>query len=133
MVRSVLHLHKDEMQARTEPSIAPHFNRGDKVCVSTTSLFLRGQTNMKLRDRHLGPFTMEEHIAKHSYILKLLAIVRLHLVFHVNILRPCYTAPLRPALPVTVPKETARSLMSPTSLLFASSRYMDDEANICSS
>jgi transposase InsO family protein len=39
MVRSVLQLHKDEMQARTEPSIAPHFTRGDKVSVVTTNLF----------------------------------------------------------------------------------------------
>jgi hypothetical protein len=27
MVRSVLHLHKDEMQTRTEPSTTPHFVR----------------------------------------------------------------------------------------------------------
>jgi hypothetical protein len=31
LVRSVLQLHKDEMQARTEPSTSPHFARGDKV------------------------------------------------------------------------------------------------------
>jgi hypothetical protein len=45
LVRSVLQLHKDEMQARTEPLTAPHFVRGDKVSVVTTNLFLRGQTN----------------------------------------------------------------------------------------
>jgi hypothetical protein len=37
-------------------------------------------------------------------ILKLLATVRLHNVFHVNNLRPCSTAPLRPVVPVTVPQ-----------------------------
>jgi hypothetical protein len=57
---------------------------------------------MKLRDRQLGPFTMEEQIGKRSYRLKLLAEVRLHHVFHVNNLRPCFTIPLRPAIPVTV-------------------------------
>jgi hypothetical protein len=31
LVRSVLPLHKDEMQTRTEPSTTPHFARGDKV------------------------------------------------------------------------------------------------------
>jgi hypothetical protein len=47
---------------------------------------------------------VEELIGKHIYILKLLATVRLHLVFHVNSLRPCSTAPLRPVVPVIVPK-----------------------------
>jgi hypothetical protein len=62
LVRLVLQLHKDEMQARTEPSTAPHFTNGDKVSVVTANLFLRGQPNRKLRDRQLGPFTMHEQI-----------------------------------------------------------------------
>jgi hypothetical protein len=74
------------------------------VPVITTNIFLRGQPNRKLRDRQLGPFTVEEQIRKHSYRLKLPAIVRLHLVFHVNNLRPCSTVPLRPDVPVTVPE-----------------------------
>jgi hypothetical protein len=56
MVRYVLQLHKDEMQARTDPSTTPHFVRGDKVSIVTTNLFLRGQINTKLKDRQLGPF-----------------------------------------------------------------------------
>jgi hypothetical protein len=43
-------------------------------------------------------------IGKHNYILKLPATLRLHLVFHVNNLRPICTAPLRPAVPVTIPE-----------------------------
>jgi hypothetical protein len=97
----VLQLHKDEIQARTEPSIAPHFV-GDKVSVVTTNLFLRGQQNQNLRDRQLGPFTLEEQIGKHSYKLNLLVKVRLCNVFYVNNLRPCSTAPLRPVVPVTI-------------------------------
>jgi hypothetical protein len=104
LVRSVLHLHKDEMQARTEPSTSPQFVRGDKVSVVTANLFLRGQPNRKLRDRQFGTFTLEEQIGKHSYRLKLPATVRLHPVFHVNNLRPYSTAPLRPNVPVTVPQ-----------------------------
>jgi hypothetical protein len=84
LVRSVLQLHKDEMQARTEPSTTPHFVTRDKVSVIPANLFLRGQSNTKLRDRQLVPFTLEEQIGKHNYILKLPAIVRLHHVFHVN-------------------------------------------------
>jgi hypothetical protein len=38
LVRSVSHLHKDEMRARLEPSTAPHFVRGDKVTVVTKKL-----------------------------------------------------------------------------------------------
>jgi hypothetical protein len=90
------------MQARTEPSTAPHFAKGDKVSVVTANLFLRGQPNRKLRDRQLGHFSVEEQIGKHNYRLKLPATVRLHLVFHVNNLRPSSTAPLRPPVPVTV-------------------------------
>jgi hypothetical protein len=92
------------MQARTVPSTTPHFVREDKVSVVTTNLFLRGQPNKKLRDRQIGPFIVEEQIGKHIYILILPATVLLHLVFHVNNLRPCSTAPLRPAVPVIVPE-----------------------------
>jgi hypothetical protein len=51
MVRTVFQLHKYEMQARSEPSIAPHFVRGDKVRVVTKNFFLQGNPNRKLRDR----------------------------------------------------------------------------------
>jgi hypothetical protein len=60
--RTVLHVRKDEMQARSEPSIAPHFARRDNVTVVTKNIFLRGQSNRKLRDRQLGPFTNGEKI-----------------------------------------------------------------------
>jgi hypothetical protein len=53
MVRSVLHLHKDEMHERSEPSTAPRFVSGDKVSLVTTHLFLRGQPNKKVK----GPTT----------------------------------------------------------------------------
>jgi hypothetical protein len=102
-VRSVLHLHKDEMQARSEPLTAPHFVRGDKVIVVTKNLFMRGQPNRKLRDRQLGPFAVEKQIGKHSYILKLPEVVRLHPVFHVNNLRPSTLSP-RHAVPMTTQK-----------------------------
>jgi hypothetical protein len=48
LVRYVLQMHKDEMQARTEPSTTPHFARRDKVSVVTTNLLLRVQPNGKL-------------------------------------------------------------------------------------
>jgi hypothetical protein len=39
LVRLVLQMHKDEMQACSQPSTAPHFVRGDKVTVITKNLF----------------------------------------------------------------------------------------------
>jgi hypothetical protein len=72
------------------------------VSVVTANLFLRGQPNRKLKDKQLGPFTVEGQIGKHSYRLKIPATIRLHHVFHVNNLRPSSTAPLRPYVPVTV-------------------------------
>jgi hypothetical protein len=101
LVRYVLRLHKDEMQERSKPSTAPHF-KGDKASVVTTNLFIRGPPSRKLRDRQLGPFTVEQQIGKNSYRLKLRTTVRLRPVFHMNNLRPCSTAPLRPIVPVTI-------------------------------
>jgi hypothetical protein len=103
-VCTVLQMHMDEMKGRLEPSTAPHFARGDKVTVITKNLFLRGDPNRKLRDRQLGPFTIEEQIGKHNFILKLPSIVRLHHVFHVKNLKPCSIASLRPDVPMTTPK-----------------------------
>jgi hypothetical protein len=50
MVRFVLQLHKDEMQARTELSTTPHFAKGDKVSIVTANLFLRVHPDIKVRD-----------------------------------------------------------------------------------
>jgi hypothetical protein len=60
---------------------------------------------MKLRDRQLGPFNVEEPIGNYTYRLKILAALRVHSVFHVNNLRPCYGAPLRPTVTVTTPED----------------------------
>jgi hypothetical protein len=91
MARSMLKLDKDEMQVRSEPSTAPHFVRGGKVTIITNELFLRGQPNMKLRERQLGLLTVEEQLGKHKCSLKLPVTISLHPVFHVNNLRPAAT------------------------------------------
>jgi hypothetical protein len=81
VARSVLQLHKDEMQTRTKPSKAPHFVRGDKVPIVTTDLSLRGQSNKKLKDRQLGSLSVEERIGNHIYRLELSATIRVLLCF----------------------------------------------------
>jgi hypothetical protein len=90
------------MQARSEPSTAPHFIRGDKVTALTKNLFLRGQPNMKLRDLELGRFTVEEQIKKHIYKLNLPPRVPLHPVFRVKNFRPCFTTSFRHVVPVNI-------------------------------
>jgi hypothetical protein len=74
------------------------------VTIITKNVFLRGQPIKKLRHRRFGPFTTEEHIGKHKYILKLPATIPLHPVFHVNNLRPCSTSSLRPHVPGAIAK-----------------------------
>jgi hypothetical protein len=74
------------------------------VNVVTKNLFLQGEHGRKLRDRLFGYFTVEEHIGKHSYILKLPTIVRLHRVFHVNSLRTCSTTSPRHVVMVAAPE-----------------------------
>jgi hypothetical protein len=104
MIRTVLQLYKDEMQARSEPSTVPHFVRGDKFTFVTKNLFMIGQLNRKLRDRQLGPFTIEQHIWEHSNGLKLPTTNRLHPGLHVNNLRPISTFSLRHVVPLTTPE-----------------------------
>lgn len=102
-VRSILTLHKDEMTVPPQTrkvGEAPKLRVGDKAMIITKRLFLRGQANTKLKDRHIGPFEIIEKIGEHSYRLKLPPAVRLHPVFHINNLRPCETAPLRPTQPI---------------------------------
>jgi hypothetical protein len=123
MVRTVLQLHKDDVQARSKPSTAPHFVQGDKVSLVTKNLFLRGQPNRKLRDRQLGPFKVEDQIGKHNYRLRLLGTVRFHPVFHVNNLRPCSTTSLRHYAQVIALGGKMRSSTYLTSLLSTFSRW----------
>jgi hypothetical protein len=46
-----------------------------------------------------------ENIGANIYIFEVPFTVGLHVVFHVNNLRPCPTATLRPYVPVTAPKD----------------------------
>jgi hypothetical protein len=62
LVCTMLQLNKDVMQTRLEPSTTPPLRSrrvGDKVLIVTRNLFLHEQPNRKLRDRELGPYTIE--------------------------------------------------------------------------
>jgi hypothetical protein len=126
-VRSALYIHEEEMDARSKASTAPHFVRGCKVSVVAMNMFLQGQTNTKLRYRQLELFTVEEHIGKHIYILELLATIRLHIVFHVNILRHGSTvvSKARPCVTVTRHGDDNENLTPLTYPLCTQVRLMD--------
>jgi hypothetical protein len=105
MVSAVLLFHKDEMQARSEMSTVPHFVRRNNVTFVTKNLFLRGHHGRMLRDRQLGYFTFEEEIEKHNNrLIKVPSTFRLHKVFHINNIKPCFTTSLRHVVRVTTPK-----------------------------
>jgi hypothetical protein len=71
LVTSVLQAHKDDMQARSQPSTSPQLLPRDKVSAVTNGLFLRGQLHKKLKDIRLGAFTMLAHIVANNYKLEL--------------------------------------------------------------
>jgi hypothetical protein len=82
----------------------PHTSSEKTKCLLSQRTFSYVGSNKKLSVRQLGPFTLEDQIGKHIYILKLPMNIRLHPVFHVNNLRPCSTTSLRHVVPLTVPK-----------------------------
>jgi hypothetical protein len=93
------------MQAHSEPSTAPHFVRGVKVTIVTKNSFLRGQPNKKLRDRQLGPFSLEKQIGISETRLQIETANSNMLTPNVSRsnLRPCSTTSLRPTFRVLVP------------------------------
>jgi hypothetical protein len=99
MVRFVLQLHKDEMQARTKPSTSPHFVKGDKQGVSCQSKLFTWTAHQQETQRQItwtffsggANWETQLHVKPYAYIL-------------CSNLRPCSATPLRPAVPVTVPE-----------------------------
>jgi hypothetical protein len=132
LVTFVLHLHKDDMQARSQPSTAPQFQQGDKVSVVGKGVSLCGHLNYKLKDGQSGPFTVLEKIGANMYILALPYIVCLHNVSHVSYLRPCPNTSLPlPLLSRLMMITTSATL--PTSQLQKSALFVDVVEQICCS
>ncbi|QRV84489.1 Retrotransposable element Tf2 protein [Ceratobasidium sp. AG-Ba] len=63
------------------------FKVGDKVWLLLTNLSTR-RPSKKLDNRKGGPFTITEKISSHAYRLDLPKTIRVHNVFHVNLLSP---------------------------------------------
>ena len=63
------------------------FEVGDRVLLNTKNLKFKGLESRKLLPRFIGPFTVEERVGNVSYKLSLPDTMRVHPVFHVELLR----------------------------------------------
>jgi hypothetical protein len=68
------------------------FDVGDRILLSTKNLKLKGVPCVKLGPRFIGPYTIVEKVGNVSYKLALPDEMKIHPVFHVELLRQ-YTGP----------------------------------------
>lgn len=66
---------------------APTFDVGQKVWLSARNIKSARPSN-KLDDKFLGPFQVAEQVSSHAYRLKLPSTLKIHDVFHVQLLEP---------------------------------------------
>ena len=90
----LLRLAKDRMAHSGREPV--EFIPGDFVYLNTKGLRIQQQSNNKLQDRQLGPFRVFHKIGNRAYAIDLPRTIRLHNVFHVDVLRkPSSTCPLQ--------------------------------------
>jgi hypothetical protein len=80
--------HERQARAANKERQDGRFKVGDKVKLSTVNLNLPSTMSKKLAARFLGPFKVERVINPVAYKLKLPASLKIHPVFHINLLRP---------------------------------------------
>jgi transposase InsO family protein len=79
-VRASMELHR-----QIPPEETKEFCVGDRVYLATANIKTRRPTK-KLDDKRIGPFTITEKVSSHAYRLKLPKSLRIHDVFHANLL-----------------------------------------------
>lgn len=78
-VRATMEFHQ------TADKEIPGYEVGDKVYLVTTNIKTK-RPMKKLDDKKIGPFTITEKVSSHAYRLKLPSTMKIHNVFHVNLL-----------------------------------------------
>ena len=88
------------LQRRQVPGRNIEFTVNDCVYLPTQGLLLHARPCHKLRDRHLGPYKVVQRVGDQAHKLDLPKSIKLHPVFHVNLLsKAVSTEPLREADP----------------------------------
>lgn len=80
-VRATMEFHQ------TADKETPKYNKGSLVYLVTTNI-RTWQPAKKLDDKKIGPFRITERISSHAYRLELPTTMKIHDVFHVNLLSP---------------------------------------------
>ena len=95
-------IRRQKEQADRRRSVAPIYQPGDRVWLSTKNLNLRMPCR-KLSPRFVGPFKVLRSINEVSYRLQLPSHYRISPTFHVSLLRPVTPGPLADAVPLDTP------------------------------
>lgn len=87
----------------------PKYNIGDKVWLSTKNIKSQRPTK-KLDYKRLGPFKIIAKIGSRSYKLELPNTMRIHPVFHVNLLEPYHEDKIQDRQPKELPPDIINNL-----------------------
>ena len=80
-----------EKYANQHRGTAPQYRIGDLVWLDTQNLFTK-RLCRKLENRRAGPYPVKRVVSNHAIELVLPDDIRVHLVFHVNLLEPAANA-----------------------------------------
>jgi hypothetical protein len=99
----------DRMKRQFDKKRTPkQFEVGERVWLSTRNLKFKGVNCPKIQDRFCGPFTIEERVGSVSYKLTLPETMRVHPVFHVELLKEYKGEEFTPPPPIVCEDGTVK-------------------------